>query len=76
MRIAVMIIFLVQQGMANPKLMQDGFVGVALAVFFKNGFTDHFGRHLLFNGQIIGVGELAIVVHRRINRQAHCVPRP
>ena len=71
-RIAVMIIFLVQQGVAGAEFVQHGFVRVAFAVLFENGFADHFRRHLLLDRQIVRVGELAVVVHRRINRQADC----
>ena len=70
MRIAVMIIFLVQQRVAGAQFVQHGFVGVAFAVFFQNGFADHLGGHLLLDRQIVRVGELAVVIHRRINRQA------
>ena len=69
-RIAVMIILLMQQGLAGAKLVQHGFVGVALAMFFENGFADHLRGHLLLDRQIVRIGELAVVIHRRINRQA------
>ena len=62
MRIAVMIIFLMQQRVANAEFMQHSFIGVAFAMFLKNGFADHFGRHLNFNWKIIGIGKRAIVV--------------
>ncbi len=58
MRIAVMIILLVQQRVPGAQLVQDGFVGIAFAVFFQNGLSDHLGGHLLFGGQIVGVGKL------------------
>jgi hypothetical protein len=35
----------------------DGFVGVALAVLFENGFANHFGGHLLLDRQVIRVGK-------------------
>ena len=70
MRIAVLIIFLVQQGLADAEFVENGLVGVALAVFFQNGFADHFRRHLLFDGQFIRVREAAVVIHGRINWQA------
>ena len=41
MRVAVMIILLMQQRMAGAQFMQYGFVRVALAMFFEDGFTDH-----------------------------------
>ena len=48
-----MIIFLMQQRVTQTELVQYGFVGVAFAVFFENGFADHFGGHLLLNGQFV-----------------------
>ena len=53
MRIAVMIILLMQQRVADAEFVQHGFVGVALAVFFENGFADHFGGHLLLDRQFV-----------------------
>ena len=53
MRVAVVIIFLVQQRVANAEFVQHDFVGVAFAVFFENGFADHLSRHLLLDGQFI-----------------------
>ena len=69
MRIAVMIIFLMQQRMADAEFMQHGFIGVTFAVFFQDGFADKLGGHLLVRRQIIGERKFAVVIHRRINRQ-------
>ena len=55
--------------MADAEFVQHGFVGVALAVFFQNGFADHFRRHLLLDRQIVRVSEFPVIIHRRINRQ-------
>ena len=65
-----MIILLVQQRLAQPQLVQRRFVGLALPVFFEDGLAEHLSRHLLFDRQIVGVDESAIVVHRRVDRQA------
>src|ERR1035437_9108678 len=54
-RVAVMIILLMQQRMADAEFVQHGFVGVAFAVFFENGFTKHLGGHLLLDGQVVPV---------------------
>jgi hypothetical protein len=35
MRIAVMIILLVEQGVADAEFVEDGFVGFTFAVFFE-----------------------------------------
>ena len=48
-----MIIFLMQQRVADAELVQHGFVGVALAVFFQNGFAEHLGGHLLLDRQFV-----------------------
>ena len=63
-----MIILLMQQRMAQTQFVKHGFVGVALAVLFENGFADHLSGHLLFDGQFVRVRESPIVVHGRINR--------
>ena len=68
--VAVMVIFLVQEGAAEAQFVQDGRVGVALAVFFQRGLADHLRRHLLFDGQIVGESEAAVVINGRINGQA------
>ena len=68
-RVAVMIVFLMQQHLAEAQLVQHRFVGVALTMFFKNGFGQHPGRHLLLDWQVAGMGEPPIVIHRRVNRQ-------
>ena len=65
-----MIIFLVQQRVADAEFVQHGFVGVAFAVFFQNGFAEHFCGHLLLGGQIVRERKFSVVIHRRINRQA------
>ena len=57
MRVAVMIIFLMQQGVAGAQFVQHGFVGIAFAVFFQDGFAEHFGGHLLFRREIRRVGQ-------------------
>ena len=49
MRVAVVIILLVQQRLADAQFVQHGFVGVALAVLFQDGFAEHLGGHLLFD---------------------------
>src|SRR6185436_18957797 len=49
MWVAVVIIFLVQERVADAQLVQDGAVGVAFAVLFQNGFADQLRRHLLFD---------------------------
>ncbi len=49
--------------------MQHRFVGIAFAVFFQNGFADHLGGHLLLARQVVGVGEAAVIIHRRVDRQ-------
>ena len=59
-----MIILLMQQRMAQTQFVKHGFVGVALAVFFENEFTDQFGGHLLFHRQVVGEREFSVVVHR------------
>ena len=53
MRVTVMVIFLMQQRVTNAEFVQDSFVGVAFAVFLENGFADHLGGQLLFDGQFI-----------------------
>ena len=62
MRIAVMIIFLMQKRVTDAEFVQHSFVGVALAVLFENGFADKFGGHLLL--ALLGVG-LAVFLTRR-----------
>jgi len=47
-----MIILLMQQRVANPQFVQHGFVCIALAVLFEDGFADHLCRHLLLARQI------------------------
>ncbi len=69
-RVAVMIILLVQQRLAHAQFVQHGLVRVALAVLFQNGLADHLVWYLLIERQIVRVREAAIVVHRRINQQA------
>ena len=70
MRITVRIILLPQQRLARAQFLQHGFVRVTLAVLFENGLADHAGGHLLGDGQFVGVGKRAVVIHGRINRQA------
>jgi hypothetical protein len=70
MRVAVVIILLMQQRLADAQFVQHRFVRVALAVFFENGFAEHLGGHLLLDRQIVRVRERAVVVDRRIDRQA------
>src|SRR5206468_3029256 len=48
--VAVVIILLMQEGLVEPQFMQHGFVGLALAMLFENGFAEHVGRHLLLDG--------------------------
>jgi hypothetical protein len=74
MRVAVMIIFLVQERVADAEFVDDGDVGVALAMFFENRFADHFLGHLIFARQVVRVGEFAIVIDGRIDRQADGTP--
>jgi hypothetical protein len=64
MRIAVMIILLVEERILQAQLMENHFVRVALTMFFENRFADHLGGHLLFARLIIGVSEAAIVIDR------------
>ena len=58
-----MVVLLVCEGVAHAQLVEDGVVGVALAVFFEDGLAEHLGRHLLVGGQVGGVGETTGVVH-------------
>ena len=55
MRVAVMMIFLMQQCVTETECMQHGFIGVALAMFFQDGFPDHFVGNLLLRWQIVRV---------------------
>ncbi len=48
-----MIIFLVQQRVADAEFVQHRFVRIALAVLFENRFANHFGGHLLFDRQFV-----------------------
>ncbi len=75
MRIAVVIILLVQQRLVQAQFVQYGFVRIAFPVFLQNGFTNHLDWHLLGSGQIVGVGESSIIIHRRINGQAVRAPQ-
>ena len=70
-----MVIFLVQQSVAQPQFMENGFVGIAFAVLFKDGFADHFSGHLLLARQIIRVRQATIVIDRRIDGQALLTPQ-
>ena len=70
MRIAVMVILLVQQRLADAQFVQHGFVRLALAVLFQDGLAEHLGRHLLLFRQVAGESEPPVIVHRRIDGQA------
>ena len=70
-----MIIFLMDEHLAEAQFVEDGFVGVAFAVFFEDGFADHFGGHLLLAREVVGVSERAIVIHGRIDGQIFWRPR-
>ena len=63
MRVAVVVVLLVREGVAHAQLVEDGVVGVALAVLFENGLAEQLGGHLLVGGQVGGVGETTGVVH-------------
>ena len=65
-----MVVLLVREGVAHAQLVEDGVVGVALAVLFEDGLAEHLGGHLLVGGEVIGVGETAGVVHGRVDGQA------
>jgi hypothetical protein len=68
-RIAVVIIFLVEERFAEPKFVEDYFVGVAFAMLLENAITDHLSRHLLIARQIIRIGKPTIIIDRGIDWQ-------
>ena len=69
MRVAVVVILLMHQRVADPQFVEDRRVRFALAVLFKDRFADHRGGHLPLLWQIVGVGETAVVINRRVDRQ-------
>ena len=68
-RVAVVVILLMQQGGADAEFVEDGVVGLALAVLFEDRFADHFGGQLLFARQVIRRRETAVVIDGRVDGQ-------
>ena len=69
-RVAVVVILLMQQGGAHAEFVEDGVVGIALAVLFEDRFADHFSGQLLVARQVIGRRETAVVIDGRVDGQA------
>ena len=69
-RVAVVVVLLMREGVAHTQFVEDGVVGVALAVLFEDGLAEQLGGHLLVGGEVGGVGEAAGVVHGRVDGQA------
>ena len=47
---------------ACAEFVQHGFVRIALAVLFQNGFADHLSGHLRFNRKVSRVSKATIVI--------------
>ena len=68
--VAVRILLVMHESIESAEERKHGFVGFASTVLFENGLADQLRGHLCLTRQIIGVGEFAGVIDRRINGQA------
>src|SRR5262249_24674113 len=59
-RIAVVIVLLVQKGLTQAQLVQNGFIGVAFTMLLEDRFPYHLFGHLLLERQIVGVSEPSV----------------
>ena len=68
-RVAVLVTLLKCKLVTGLQHLDDGFVGLAPAVFRQDLFTNQFVGNLLFLRQVCRTSEAAAVVHRRVDRQ-------
>ena len=74
--VAVRILLVMHESIESAEERKHGFVGFASTVLFENGLADQLRGHLCLGRQIIGVGEFAGVIDRRINGQAVLAAEP
>ncbi len=70
MRVAVRVGFVPQQVGGFAEQREHRLVGIAAAVLLQDRLPDQRGGHLLFDRQIRRVGEAAVIIDGRVNRQS------
>lgn len=68
--VAMMIIFLVQEGVAHAEFVKHGSIGFAGSVLGEDGFAEQGLGHLGFDGQIGGVRETPVVIDGGVDGEA------